>query len=188
FSFEAERRGAARVVAMDYDCWLAAEGHPSKAGFDLARRTLRSSVDDVTLDVMDLTPARLGTFDVVLFLGVLYHVRHPLLALERVFSVASDLLILETEVMRLGSKRPMMSFFRGDELGGDPTNWWGPNEAAVLAMLRDVGFREVRVVWSRPPAVSALRAARRFLRAARSGDPAPMTTALADRLVVHARR
>ncbi|TMK87962.1 MAG: DUF1698 domain-containing protein [Actinobacteria bacterium] len=188
FSFEAERRGAARVVAMDYDCWLAAEGHPSKAGFDLARRALRSSVDDVTLDVMDLTPARLGTFDVVLFLGVLYHVRHPLLALERVFSVASDLLILETEVMRLGSKRPMMSFFRGDELGGDPTNWWGPNEAAVLAMLRDVGFREVRVVWSRPPAVSALRAARRFLRAARSGDPAPMTTALADRLVVHARR
>ena len=188
FSFEAERRGAARVVAMDYSCWLQAEGHPSKAGFELARRALGSCVEDVTLDVMDLTPERLGMFDVVLFLGVLYHVRHPLLALERVFSVTSDLLILETEVMRLGSKRPMMSFFPGDELGGDPTNWWGPNEAGVRAMVRDVGFREIRVVSSRRSAVSAVRAARRLLRAARSGDRAPVTTALADRIVVHARR
>ena len=188
FSFEAERRGASRVVAMDYDCWLQAEGHPSKAGFELARRALGSSVEAVTIDVMDLSPERIGMFDVVLFLGVLYHVRHPLLALERLFSVASDLLILETHVARLGTRRPALAFYPGGELGGDRTNWWGPNEGAVLAMLRDVGFRDVRVVTSRPAPLSALRVARRFLRAARAHDPAPMTTAMADRLVVHARR
>jgi tRNA (mo5U34)-methyltransferase len=188
FSFEAERRGAARVLAMDYDCWLQADGHPSKAGFEIARRALRSAVGDVTLDVMELTPERVGVFDVVLFLGVLYHLRHPLFALERVFSVTADLLILETEVMRLGTRRPMMVFFPRDELAGDASNWWGPNEAAIIAMLRDVGFREVRVVASRRPAVSAARAARRLVRAVRSGDAAPVTTASADRIVVHARR
>jgi tRNA (mo5U34)-methyltransferase len=188
FSFEAERRGASRVVAMDYHCWRQAEGHPSKAGFELARRALGSTVEDVTLDVMELSAERTGIFDVVLFLGVLYHLRNPLLALERVFSVTSDLLVLETHVTRLGTRRPAMVFYPGDELGGDPTNWWGPNEPAVLAMLRDVGFRDVRVVASRPPGVSGVRIARRFVRAARTRDPAPVTTATADRLVVHARR
>lgn len=188
FSFEAERRGASRVVAMDYHCWLRSEGHPSKAGFELARRVLGSSVEDVTLDVMELGPDHLGMFDVVLFLGVLYHVRHPLLALERVYSVTSDLLILETEVARIGTRRPMLVFLPGDELGGDPTNWWTPNEAAVVAMLRDVGFREVRVVTSRPPAISAVREVRRLWRAHRADDPAPVTTAQGDRIVVHARR
>jgi tRNA (mo5U34)-methyltransferase len=188
FSFEAERREASRVVAMDYDCWLQAEGHPSKAGFELARRALGSSVEDVTLDVMDLSPDRLGMFDVVLFLGVLYHVRHPLLALERVFGVTGDLLILETHVARLGTRRPALVFYPGDELGGDATNWWGPNEPAVVAMLRDVGFKDVRVVASRPPVLTGIRAARRLARAARAHDPSPTTTAMADRLVVHARR
>jgi tRNA (mo5U34)-methyltransferase len=187
FSFEAERRGASRVVAMDYDCWLQAEGHPSKAGFELARRALRSSVEDVTLDVMELDPPRVGSFDVVLFLGVLYHLRHPLLALERVFSVTRELLILETHVTRLGTRRPAMVFYPGDELGGDRTNWWGPNQPAVVAMLHDVGFRDVRVVASRPAALSAARGARRLARAIRAGDPAPVATASADRLVVHAR-
>jgi tRNA (mo5U34)-methyltransferase len=188
FSFEAERRGASRVVAMDYYCWLQSEGHPSKAGFELARRAFASSVEDVTLDVLELGPERLGMFDVVLFLGVLYHVRHPLLALERVFSVTSDLLILETEVARLGAQRPMLVFFPDDELGGDATNWWAPNEAAVVAMLRDVGFRDVRVLASRKPVVSAARGIRRLARAVGSGDAAPITTAQADRIVVHARR
>jgi len=188
FSFEAERRGASRVVALDHFCWLQSEGHPSKAGFELARRALRSSVEDVTLDVLELSAERLGLFDVVLFLGVLYHVRHPLLALERVYSVTSDLLILETEVARLGTRRPMMVFLPEDELGGDPTNWWTPNQAAVVAMLKDVGFRDVRVAASRRPAVSAARGVRRLARAIGGRDRAPVTTAQADRIVVHARR
>jgi tRNA (mo5U34)-methyltransferase len=187
FSFEAERRGATRVVAMDHDCWAQAEGHPSKAGFELARRALGSAVEDVNLDVMDLSPERIGVFDVVLFLGVLYHLRHPLLALERVFSVTGELVIVETHVERLGIRRPALVFYPGSQLGGDPTNWWGPNEAAVLAMLRDVGFADVRIVASRSPLLSGVRSARRFARAARNRQPDPVTTAMADRLVVHAR-
>jgi tRNA (mo5U34)-methyltransferase len=160
FSFEAERRGAARVVAADYYSWRGVgwgTGH-GKAGFELARAALGSRVEDVDIDVMDLSPERLGVFDVVLFLGVLYHLRHPLLALERVASVCRDLVILETVVDLVGFGRPAAAFYPGRELNDDPTNWWGPNVPAVEGMLRTVGFERVRVV-ERPPG-AAYRAAR----------------------------
>src|SRR5688500_15284324 len=89
FSFECERRGAARVVAADYYSWHGS-GWGTKAGFTLAREVLGSKVEDIDIDVMDLAPERVGTFDLVLFLGVLYHLRHPYLALERVSSVVGD--------------------------------------------------------------------------------------------------
>src|SRR6187401_1004793 len=95
FSFECERRGAARVVAADFYSWHGT-GWGTKAGFTLAREALGSRVEDIDIDVMDLSPERIGTFDVVLFLGVLYHLRHPFLALERVASVTRDYLIVET--------------------------------------------------------------------------------------------
>jgi tRNA (mo5U34)-methyltransferase len=143
FSFEAERRGADRVLAVDN--WGRPECSP-KAGFEFARRALGSRVEDRTIDVYDLSPETVGVFDVVLFLGVLYHLRHPLLGLERVASVTGDLLILETHVDLLDHRRPVMAFYPEAELGGDSTNWWGPNEAAVFGMLRTVGFRRVEVV------------------------------------------
>ena len=92
FSFEAERRGAARVVAADCFAWQG-ENWSDKSGFELARRALNSGVEDVDIDVMDLGPHQVGTFDLVLFLGVLYHMRHPLLALERLASVTRDQLM-----------------------------------------------------------------------------------------------
>jgi tRNA (mo5U34)-methyltransferase len=152
FSFEAERRGAARVVAADYYSWRGVgwDTANGKAGFELARATLRSHVEDVEIDVMDLSPERVGTFDVVLFLGVLYHLRDPLLALERVASVTRQLLVLETVVDMLGLTRPAMAFYPGRELNEDPTNWWGPNLLAVNGMLRTVGFDRVRTVTSLP--------------------------------------
>lgn len=143
FSFEAERRGAARVVSIDN--WGEPECSP-KAGFDLARRILGSRVDDIKADVQALDPARFGVFDLVLFMGVLYHLRHPLLGLEKVASVCADMLILETHVDLLDLGRPAMAFYPGDELAGDPTNWWGPNANATTAMLHTVGFRRVEVV------------------------------------------
>ena len=92
------------------------------------------------IDVLDLSPERVGTFDIVLFLGVLYHLRHPLLALERVASVTRDQLILETHVDMLDVDRPAMAFYPGAELNNDHTNWCGPNPPMVLAMLQVVGF------------------------------------------------
>ena len=145
FSFEAERRGASRVFATDSFCW-GGEGWGTKAGFELARRVLNSKVQDMEIDVLDISSEKVGIFDLVLFLGVLYHIRHPLLALERVFSVTGKQLILETHVDMIGCKRQVMAFYPETELDHDPTNWWGPNPAAVEAMLKIVGFRKVEIV------------------------------------------
>src|SRR6187455_1301559 len=100
YSFEAERRGAARVVATDHYAWHGTGWGTGKgkAGFELARTVLGSRVEDVDVDVMSLSPDKLGTFDVVLFLGVLYHVPDPLAALERVSAMTADLLIVETVI------------------------------------------------------------------------------------------
>ncbi len=135
YSFEMERRGAARVVATDDFCW-GGGGWGTQEGFNLARRALGSKVEDQRIDVLDLSPEVVGgPFDVVLFLGVLYHLPNPLLALERVRSVTGGLLVLETEVDLLLVRRPAAAFFPGSELGDDPTNWWAPNVPAVLGML-----------------------------------------------------
>jgi tRNA (mo5U34)-methyltransferase len=145
FSFEAERRGAIRVLATDSYCWDGG-GWGSKKGFELARRALRSRVEDKWIQVLDLSPETVGVFDVVLFLGILYHMKHPLLALERVASVTREQLIMQTQVDMLAVKRPAMAFYPASELGGDPTNWCGPNPAAVQAMLETVGFRNVEII------------------------------------------
>jgi len=147
FSFEVERRGAKRVLATDSFCW-SGEGWGTKAGFDLARKVLDSKVEDMEIDVFDLSPDKVGTFDLVLFLGVLYHMRHPLLALERVFGVTGNQLIIETHVDMLQVKYPVMKFYPGAELYNDGTNWWGPNPSAVVAMLKAVGFKKVKKVSS----------------------------------------
>jgi tRNA (mo5U34)-methyltransferase len=184
FSFECERRGASRVVAADYYSWHGS-GWGTKAGFTLAREVLGSRVEDIDIDVMDLTPERVGTFDLVLFLGVLYHLRHPFLALERVAAVARDQLILETVVDMVGFSRPAMAFYPGRELNSDPTNWWGPNARAVRGMLEILGFERVTTVTRLPNApYRAARAAYHRLRGKNSLESAFRQ----DRAVFHARK
>ena len=160
FSFEAERRHAKRVLATDHYAWHGRgwDTGKGKAGFELARRVLASRVEDCDIDVLDLSVDRVGTFDLVLFLGVLYHVPNPLLALERVAAVTSRCLVLETVVDMVGISRPAAAFYPGKELNGDPTNWWGPNHAAVCGLLSAVGFTRVDVVT--PPRSTLFRAAR----------------------------
>ena len=143
FSFEAERRGASRVLATDSYAWHTFDG---KSGFDLARRALNSKVQALEIDILDLSPDKIGTFDLVLCLGVLYHMRHPLLSLEKVFSVTGDQLILETTVELFSEDRPAMVFYPGTEFANDPTNWCGANPAAVIAMLKVAGFSKVELV------------------------------------------
>ena len=93
FSFELERRGA-EVVAVDYM-------DPAETGFPVARELLGSSVDFHVGNIYDLTPERHGTFDLVLFLGLLYHLRDPLLALDRIWDVCNPdaVLMLETQLL-----------------------------------------------------------------------------------------
>jgi tRNA (mo5U34)-methyltransferase len=158
FSFECERRGAARVVAADYYSWHGG-GWGTKAGFNLAREALGSRVEDIDVDVMDLSPERVGTFDVVLFLGVLYHLRHPLLALERIAPLVRRRLIVETVIDMVGFARPAMAFYPSRELNDDPTNWWGPNIPAMCGMLESAGFGRVEAVTgTRGPLYRAARA------------------------------
>ncbi len=183
FSFECERRGA-RVTATDHYSWHGS-GWGTKAGFQLARAALSSRVNDIDIDVMDLSPERVGTFDVVLLLGVLYHLRHPLLALERVASVTRRTLVLETVVDMVGVGRPAMAFYPGRELNGDPTNWWGPNIPAVHGMLESVGFDHVRTVTEPPRAwYRAVRAVSHRLR----GKNGLVEAFRQDRAVFHATR
>ena len=153
YSFEAERRGAKRVLATDRQAWRSGEAFgwgTGKAGFELARRALGSRVEDRDIDVFDISPETVGTFDVVLLLGVLYHLKDPFGALERMASVTNKLLIVETAVDLMGLRRPAMAFYPSRELNGDPTNWFGPNVACVKEMLRACGFPNVRCVFEQP--------------------------------------
>jgi tRNA (mo5U34)-methyltransferase len=105
---------------------------------------LAPSIEAMDIDIPDLSAATVGTHDIVLFLGVFYHLRHPFETLERVAATAKECLILETHLMRLPfTNKPHMRFYPNSELHNDHTNWWSPNRACVEAMLRDVGFKRI---------------------------------------------
>jgi len=186
FSFEAERRGATRVVALDHFVWawdhegarqeragsaepvrttagrrLAQDespacwdpvGLPGKRPFDLAHRTRRSRVHALVADFMDFDLEPLGSFDVALFLGVLYHMRDPLESLRRLATLTAGTAVIETEarVFAGSPEVPMCEFLAGYRLYDDPTNWWAPNEAALRLMLLEAGFASVEVLTRAP--------------------------------------
>jgi len=141
FSFEAKRRGARHVLATDYFIW----NHDARVreSFEVARSLVAPDLEDRIIDISDLSPQTVGTFDIVLFSGVFYHLRHPLLTLEQIAALATETLIVETHLDALDIERPAMVMYPGRELNDDPTNWWGPNPACVTAMLHDVGFAHV---------------------------------------------
>ena len=145
-SFECEKRGAARVLATDFYCWHGGNNREGRKGFEIARRALKSRVEDKEIRVEDLSPATVGVFDVVLFLGVLYHAEDPLGYLRRVRSVCRETAIIETSVDAIDYPRPALAFYEGDTLNGDPSNFFGPNQLAVEAMCREVGFRRVEKI------------------------------------------
>lgn len=153
YSFEAERRGA-EVVSVD--CW-----RPEK--YFVAHEALQSRAQFHELSVYEVTRDRLGSFDIVFFLGVLYHLRHPLLALERVCEVTRDCALIESHVIdhARATAYPNMEFYEQAELGGQYDNWWGPNSECLLRMTRAAGF--VRVQALRPQlSRNVLKAQRRW--------------------------
>lgn len=182
YSFEAERRGG-QVLATDHYCW-SGPGWGTKAGFDLAHGVLGSKVESLDIDPMDFSRDALGgTFDIVLLLGVLYHVKSPIDVLEHVRSVTDGLLILETESGMLLTRRPAAALFPGSELNRDVTNWWAPNISATLGMLRAVGFDRVEVVHRGNP----IRRVASWARHRRDEFHVPLSQALTmDRIVYHA--
>jgi tRNA (mo5U34)-methyltransferase len=151
YSMEMKRRGADLVVGIDSDPRYLAQARLAAEVSELEIEFHQFSVYDV---------ARLGRkFDLVLFLGVFYHLRHPLLALDVIHEhVARDLVVFqslqrgsdqtmpirddylfwETEIF----KRPEFPrmYFIEKNYSGDPTNWWFPNRSCVEAVLRSAGF------------------------------------------------
>ena len=158
FSFAAEARGA-HVLAID----AVAEEHLK--GFAVAKEILGSSVEYRTMNVYDATPERIGRFDAIFFFGVLYHLRDPMLALDRLYSVANPggLMWVESHTIDQGFSDPetgemrtleavapalkdvpIAQFYPGGALSGNPSNWWGPNLAALEAMVGSAGFEVLR--------------------------------------------
>ncbi|AEG91765.1 Hypothetical protein Rta_06860 [Ramlibacter tataouinensis TTB310] len=151
YSLEVKRRGAERVVGIDFDHYYLDQAR-------FAAEVLGQDIEFRRLSVYDV--GRLGErFDLVLFMGLIYHLRHPLLALDLIHEhVARDLLLYqslqrgspemeplekdydfwETEVFERPSY-PRLHFVE-HKYSRDETNWWIPNAAASAAMLRSAGF------------------------------------------------
>jgi tRNA (mo5U34)-methyltransferase len=151
YSLEMKRRGAERVLGIDSDPDYLAQARFAAEVADLEVEFRRLSVYDV---------GALGErFDVVLFLGVLYHLRHPLLALDLIHAhVTRDLLVFQSmqrgapEIATVAENYDFWSADHFDQPGypkmhfiehryaDDPTNWWAPNRACAAAMLRSAGY------------------------------------------------
>jgi tRNA (mo5U34)-methyltransferase len=138
FSFECERRGA-EVVAVD--C-VALET------FLEAKKLIGSQVEYLTLDVNELSARRLGRFDIVLFFGVLYHLRHPLLGLEKCVELSTDLALVESFVIAPEQRNhpAVMEYYERAELGGQIDNWCGPSPECLLSFCRSAGFAQVEML------------------------------------------
>lgn len=142
FSFEAKKRGASRVVASDDYCW---NNHVFKGRetFDLGLSMNGLDIEALNIDVPEIVPEMVGTFDVVLFSGVFYHLLEAVHLTKRIASCATHILILETHQDFLESDKPGMVFYPGQTLYGDGSNWWGPNPHAMYEMLKEFGFEHV---------------------------------------------
>jgi tRNA (mo5U34)-methyltransferase len=155
FGFECLRRGAAQVISLGPD-------DPGVTGYDKTRELLQiSNCEYVRTSVYDLSPEVHGHFDVVMFLGLIYHLRHPLLAMDRIFDVASNRLFVDSPVIddqvfdvtvgeverkkilaagKVMHQLPMVYFTKRDETR-DPYNWFLPNKRALGDLIESSGFR-----------------------------------------------
>lgn len=173
FSFEAERRGAAQVVAID-----SFDGSIER--FNLVRQALGSKVNAYLCNVYDLSSKTFGTFDLVMFFGVLYHVKHPWYALEKIASVSTGNLLLQTLVTDDPVYRDeSLSRFHpfGIQSGPpenpqyDPTVFWVPTPECTRNLVRAVGFVDVEDVTSEPGKPYVLQARAASIAPGKAPDP-----------------
>ncbi len=151
YSLEMKRRGAERVLGIDTD-----ERYLQQA--KLAAEISDISIQFEKMSVWDVAALR-ERFDLVIFMGVFYHLRHPLLALDllhehvtkdlllfqsmqrgsrELLSIAADYDITDLDIFQLSSFPKM--YFIEHKYSHDETNWWIPNRAGMEAMLRAAGF------------------------------------------------
>jgi tRNA (mo5U34)-methyltransferase len=159
WTFEALKRGAREAVAIDdfsdYLGRLKPEQRHAWKSFDLCREALGYGEDRckrLEISLYDITPEKLGgPFDVVFFFGTLYHLRHPLLGLDKLSAVCDGQVFVESQVCDdysayrgMGQGYPgnqvVAEFFPTNELAGNITNWWAPSVACLCGLLYAAGF------------------------------------------------
>jgi tRNA (mo5U34)-methyltransferase len=157
YSLEAKRRGAARVLGIDSQRNLIRQA-------EFVRDVRGVDIDYRRMSVYDLDPHAIGQFDVTLALGLLYHCKHLVLALEKLFIVTRELLILETAIYppkkapasftyEVGGLQPLLHPLAYVENAPDAKeaiyNWFLPGIDALGALLRNIGFDSVEVLSQR---------------------------------------
>jgi len=151
FAFEMEKRGAT-VTATDIKKWREHDfgrnykpDHPEPElkkylhePFRYAKRTLGSKVKKKKINIYDISPAKLGCFDIVFCSSVLVHLMDPVRALHRIQSITRELAIIATVIHREENKDPLALF--SGHLGG--SSWWFPNKTCLEAMIQSAGFSD----------------------------------------------
>ncbi len=166
WTFEALRRGAREVVAIDDFSDLLGQLDPqSRRGwetFDLCRELLGyapSRCPRHDMSVYDISPERLGRFDVVFFFGTLYHLKYPQLALDKLGELCDDALVVESAILDdfspyrgglgqgYGDEEMVMEFYPGQQYGHNASNWWVPTLHCLVHMVGSAGFTERLQGW-----------------------------------------
>lgn len=157
FFFEAERRGAGRVLSTDWYCLycLGGPGWGTRAGYDYTQRQFASKCETCEVDLFDLDPARHGTFDMVVFLGVLYRLKDPLGGLGKAAAMSRERIVVETATCLNRLHTPAMRFLPSRSLHADPTNFFPPNVVCIVAMLEGAGFTRFESI--RNPIIPAVK-------------------------------
>jgi tRNA (mo5U34)-methyltransferase len=141
YSFICEQRGAERVLAIDIG--YNVEGVPPDVGFRVIRELIDSKVEYRIMSVYDIDKLE-ENFDVIVFTGVYYHLRHPLLAFEKIYDKCRELVVVEGHV--INDPRPIMEFYKTNEHDADPTCWWGPSVKCLVQMIESCGFSRIEHV------------------------------------------
>lgn len=153
YSFKARERNAKRVLGLDAQLWHVRQARFAAQGLGHDRVEFRQG------SVYDLTPEKVGKHDVVLALGLIYHLKHLYQALENLYWVTKELLVIETAIIPTYSNWPTTSNYGVDNkpmeaigvIGNawnepePPCNWFIPTPNAVKVMLESVGFSEVKI-------------------------------------------
>lgn len=205
YAFAAEDLGARRVLALDHYTWSMdllkqqryweecqekhiipkpyhlvpglwkPESLPGKVGFDVAHQIKNSNVEQIVGDFMTIDPLDVGMFDVVFFLGVLYHLENPYQGLKRLSLFTRELAVIETAAVYLEDCEDigLYEFYESSELGDDVGNWFAPNLTGLVKSCRAAGFKEVIPKSPYPPS---------------SGESKESPGIIRYRLTVHARK
>ena len=217
WTWEALRRGAAEVVAIDdFSDQLGTDVERNGWDtFDLCREALgftepMSAYEDdkarrnakgqgcwrLDISIHELNEKAWGRFDVVFFFGTLYHLKHPLLALEKISEICDGSIYIESAVADdyspyrgglangYGANEHVMEFYPGNQYGGNISNWWVPTLQCLGDMVATVGFKDVQA-WPLVEGPAELSQCRGFVSASKDSDkPAGRPADIADQVAI----